>query len=76
MIVNGHKSSSFEISRSIKQGGLMSTFFFLAFYYDVHEYIRRGDTTPVVFHNQDISSPTMADDTLLLSASPVGLQTC
>ena len=33
-----------------------------------------GEMTPVVFHNQDISSPTMADDTLLLSASPVGLQ--
>jgi hypothetical protein len=72
---NGEASSVFQISRSIKQGGLLSTFYFLAFYHDIHSFVRRGSTQPLTFHNRDISSPTMADDTLLLSMTPRGLQT-
>ena len=72
---NGEASSVFQISRSIKQGGLLSTFYFLVFYHDIHSFVRRGSTQPLTFHNRDISSPTMADDTLLLSMTPRGLQT-
>jgi len=72
---NCEASSVFEISRSIKQGGLLSTFYFLVFYHDMHSFVTRGSTQPLTFHNRDISSPTMADDTLLLSTTPRGLQT-
>ncbi|KAK2159245.1 hypothetical protein LSH36_156g15020 [Paralvinella palmiformis] len=72
---NGEASSVFQISRSIKQGGLLSTFYFLVFCHDIHSFVRRGSTQPLTFHNRDISSSTMADDTLLISMTPRGLQT-
>ena len=75
ILVQGHASDPFNISRSIKQGGLLSTFFFVGFYQDIHAYVTQGSTQALTFHNKDVGSPTMADDTLLLSATPKGLQT-
>jgi len=74
ILVQGQTSDSFDISRSIKQGGLLSTFFFVILYSDIHEHVIKGKTQALTFHNQDIGSPTMADDTLLLSATAKGLQ--
>ena len=72
--VHGQTSDTFEISRSIKQGGLLSTFFFVTFYHDIHQFVTQGHSQNLTFHNRDISSPTMADDTLLLSTTVKGLQ--
>lgn len=73
--VQGESSDIFDISRSIKQGGLLSTFFFVVFYHDVHVCVTQGDSHALMLHDEDISSPTMADDTLLLSTTVMGLQT-
>jgi len=74
ILVQGETSDPFAISRSIKQGGLLSTFFFVTFYNDIHASVTQGPTQSLTFHNRDIGSPTMADDTLLLSATVKGLQ--
>ena len=73
--IHGHKSESFKITRSIKQGGLLSIFYFAVFYNDLHDFVKKGSTQYLTFNGIDISSPTMADDTLLLSLTPRGLQT-
>jgi len=73
--VRGNASEQFDITRSIKQGGLLSTFYFVAFYQDIHSFVTRGATQSLRFHDIDIGSPTMADDTLLLSMTARGLQT-
>ena len=73
--VHGQLSSAFGVTRSIKQGGLLSTLYFILFYHDIHEYVRKGSTQSLIFHGRDIASPTMADDTLLLSSTVNGLQT-
>ena len=73
--VQGNRSGNFEISRSIKQGGLLSTFYFVVFYNDIHSAVKKGATQALTFNDKDLSSPTMADDTLLLSMTVRGLQT-
>ena len=73
--VSGQYSNVFPISRSIKQGGILSTFYFVAFYNDIHAYVREGNTQSLTIHGHDMGSPTMADDTLLLASSVFGLQT-
>lgn len=74
VLVQGVSSNTFEISRSIKQGGLLSTLFFVVLYHDIHHCVIQGNTQALTFHNIDIGSPTMADDTLLLSLTVNGLQ--
>ena len=74
ILVHGQSSDIFDISRSIKQGGLLSTLYFVAFYYDIHRNVKEGPTQSLTFHDIDIASPTMADDTLLVSTSVKGLQ--
>ena len=49
-------------------------FYFLTFYHDIHKSVIGGNTNSLTFHSHDVSSPTMADATLLLSLSPSGLQ--
>ena len=75
ILTHGEMSNAFPVTRSIKQGGLLSMLFFTVFYHDIHEYVRRGSVLPLSIYDIDISSPTMADDTLLLSVSVNGLQT-
>jgi len=70
----GKCSDVFQISRSIKQGGLLSVFYFVAFYHDIHDYVKKGNTQQLMFHGVEMGSPTMADDTLLLSTTVNGLQ--
>jgi len=73
--IQGISSDSFDITRSIKQGGLLSTFYFVTYYQDIHSFVTKGATQSLRFHDMDIGSPTMADDTLLLSMTARGLQT-
>ena len=72
--LQGYYSNIFKISRSIKQGGLLSTFFFVLFYHDIHNSVIQGSTQSLTLHGLDMGSPIMADDTLLLSATVNGLQ--
>ena len=73
VLLNGELSDSFEITRSIKQGGLLSMFYFTVAYHDIHEFANRGGDG-LIYHDIDVSSPTLADDTLLLANTVNGLQ--
>ena len=73
ILLGGDTSDQFSISRSIKQGGLLSMFFFTVAYHDIHQYIL--DTSDgLTYYGKDIGSLTLADDTLLLSYTVNGLQ--
>ena len=73
VLLNGKFSPSFPISRSIKQGGMLSMFYFIIAYYDVHEYVSQsGDSLQYI--GRDVGSLTLADDTFLLSNTVNGLQ--
>ena len=74
VLINGELSDTLTITRSIKQGGLLSMFFFCVAYYDIHEEAIRSPAQGIDYHNVDVSTPTFADDTLLLSLSVRNLQ--
>ena len=73
VLINGEFSEFFTITRSIKQGGLLSMLLFTVAFYDFHDFVNsRNDG--LKFHDIDIGSPTYADDSLLLSNTRTGLQ--
>lgn len=73
VLINGEFSKHFEISRSIKQGGLLSMFFFTVAYYDIHQCVS-GSGDSLQYKGRDVGSLTLADDTALLSNTVNGLQ--
>jgi len=72
--INGKFSKSFPITRSIKQGGLLSMLMFCISYHDVHTEVILPPSQGITYHNVDVSSLTFADDTLLMANSVNGLQ--
>ena len=73
ILLNGQLSDSFTITRSIKQGGILSMFYFIVAYHDIHEYVSQsGDA--LQFYGRNVGSLTLADDTFLLSNTVRGLQ--
>ena len=48
-------------------------FYFTVAYHDIHEFANRGGDG-LIYHDIDVSSPTLADDTLLLANTVNGLQ--
>jgi hypothetical protein len=74
IMVNGELSDSFTISRSIKQGGLLSMFYFCVSYYDIHQEAIQPPAVGLTYYDVDMSTPTFADDTLLMSLSVSNLQ--
>ena len=73
ILVNGQTSRSFNITRSIKQGGLLSMFFYVVANYDIHEHVNK-DNCGLKYQGINVSSPTIADDTILLCNTANGLQ--
>jgi endonuclease/exonuclease/phosphatase family metal-dependent hydrolase len=73
VLLNGEISNSFNITRSIKQGGLLSVFYFTVAYFDIHNTVRCGNDG-LKYYDIDVGSPTLADDTVLLSNTVAGLQ--
>ena len=74
VMINGVLSNQFPITRSIKQGGLLSMFFFCVAYYDIHSEIICQPANALMYHGIDVSSPTFADDTMIISSSVYNLQ--
>jgi hypothetical protein len=74
VMINGELSDSFTITRSIKQGGLLSMFYFCVSHYDIHTDTIKSPATGLMWHGIDVSTPTFADDTLLLSSTLRNLQ--
>jgi hypothetical protein len=48
-------------------------FYFTVAYHDIHEFVNQH-RDGLVYHDMDVSSPTLADDTLLMSNTVNGLQ--
>jgi len=74
VLINGALSKQFSISRSIKQGGLLSMFFFCVAYHDIHSEVIRPPAKSLMYYGMDVSSPTFADDTMVMSLSVNNLQ--
>ena len=64
---NGYISDSFNISRSIKQGGILSMMNLCIFTNDFHEYVDKNCTLGLSCNDIYVGSPTYADDIMLLS---------
>ena len=73
VLINGQLSDAFNISRSIKQGGLLSMFYFTVAYHDIHDYVSKSNDSLKVY-GIDVGSLTLADDTVLLANTVNGLQ--
>ena len=71
--VNGQISQSFQISRSIKQGGILSMLNLCIFMHDIHEYIDEFFNLGLYCSNIYAGSICYADDILLMSPSKEGL---
>lgn len=72
VLVNGMVSEPFKITRSIKQGGLLSMFLYVAFINDFHPYVNANGSGLKVY-DLDVGSPTQADDILMLTNTKYGL---
>ena len=74
VMIDGTFSSNVPVTRSIKQGGLLSMLLFCVAYHDVHSDAIKPPAQGIRYCNMDTSSLTYADDTLLLSATANDLQ--
>ena len=74
VMIDGTFSSNVPVTRSIKQGGLLSMLLFRVSYHDVHSDAIKPPAQGIRYCNMDTSSLTYADDTLLLSATANDLQ--
>ena len=74
VMINGDLSVRFTISRSIKQGGLLSMFFFTVAYHDIHSYAIHPPAKGLNLYNIDVTKTTSAGDTILMSISASNLQ--
>jgi endonuclease/exonuclease/phosphatase family metal-dependent hydrolase len=67
VLVNGQLSDPFEITRSIKQGGVMSMLNFCLSLYDIHDYIDPDRQLGLHCNGIYVGTPAFADDILLLA---------
>jgi len=73
--INGQMSESFTISRSIKQGGILSMLNLCIYMYDFHDYIDPTRQYGLYCNDNYVGSPSYADDIMLMSATKHGLDT-
>jgi len=71
ILLDAKYSDKFPIGRSIKQGGLLSMFFYTVFNKDLHEFVDQGDG--ILVNNVNYCSLTLADDTVLASLTKDGI---
>ena len=70
---NGKTSQHFNISRSIKQGGILSMINFCIFLHDLHTFVDPQCIYGLKVHDLYVGSPALADDIVLLSTTKHGL---
>lgn len=54
VLINGTYSTTFDITRSIKQGGLLSVLFFVVAYHDIHSFVSQSDDS-LKYYDQDVA---------------------
>jgi hypothetical protein len=71
---NGELSNTFAIKRGVKQGDILSPLLFNLFINDVIPLFEENDSTPLKLIEQTVGCLLYADDLVILSSSPEGLQ--
>jgi hypothetical protein len=71
--INGEISEPFNITRSIKQGGILSMLNFCIYTHDIHNDIDMQRKHGLFCNNVYVGSPAYADDIVLLSPTKHGL---
>ena len=71
--VNGQISDNFTISRSIKQGGILSMMNLCIYMSDIHKYVDPDHTLGIQCHGIYMGSLAYADDIILMSYTKNGL---
>ena len=74
VLTNG-SYSVFEISRSIRQGGVISMFMMAVAFCDMHTSVDPGCDNGLAHGNTYLGTPAYADDLAILGVTPQGLQT-
>ena len=69
VLLNGYLSEEFSITRSIKQGGVLSMYMFCIYFNDIHRFVDETQQLGLKYNEVYIGSPAFADDILLLSNS-------
>ena len=75
VLTNGSYSDGFEISRSIRQGGVISMFMMAVAFCDIHTSVDPGCDNGLAHGNTYLGTPAYADDLAILGVTPQGLQT-
>ena len=72
--VNGHISESFEVHSGVRQGDVMSPLLFNIFINDIIDEFQSQECDPPVLDEEIVGCLLYADDLVILSTSPQGLQ--
>ena len=72
VLFDGQCTETFKITRGIKQGGVLSMFFFTVYLMDMHEFIDQSNDA-LWISDVYMGSPAFADDITLLSGTKSGL---
>ena len=75
ILTNGIYSESFPISRSIRQGGVLSMLMMAAAFSDLHTSLDPHRNLGLTYHASYLGSPAFADDVVIMSNTMKGLQT-
>ena len=75
ILTNGIYSESFPISRSIRQGGVLSMLMMAAAFSDLHTSLDPHHNLGLTYHTSYLGSPAFADDVVIMSNTMKGLQT-
>jgi len=73
VLANGLTSQLFAISRSIKQGGMISMLNFCIYLMDVHQFLDQNSDCGLTVQDLYLGSPVLADDILVMSHTKAGL---
>ena len=74
IFTNGFYSDEFTITRSIRQGGVLSMLMMAVAFYDIHTFMDPQYDHGVAHGNVYLGTPACADDVMAFSLTKSGLQ--